>query len=134
VPLSDTHRYILGYTCVNDITARDIQSRDKQWTRGKGFDTFCPIGPCIETDLNPGNLMLETRLNGERKQYTSTADLVFPVDKLVSFISQVMTLLPGDVIATGTTAGVGPMQPDDVVEVEIEGIGILKNYVMKPQD
>jgi 2-keto-4-pentenoate hydratase/2-oxohepta-3-ene-1,7-dioic acid hydratase in catechol pathway len=134
VPLPDTFRYILGYTCVNDVTARDIQARDKQWTRGKGFDTFCPIGPCIETDLNPDNLMLETRLNGERKQYTSTADLIFPVDKLVSFVSQVMTLLPGDVIATGTTAGVGPMQPDDVVEVEIEGIGVLKNYVVNTSD
>ena len=131
VPLADVHRYILGYTCVNDVTARDIQARDKQWTRGKGFDTFCPIGPCIETDLNPDNLILETRLNGKRKQYTCTADLIFPVDKLVSFISQVMTLLPGDVIATGTTAGVGPMQPDDVAEVEIEGIGILTNYVVK---
>ncbi|MGD9143854.1 MAG: fumarylacetoacetate hydrolase family protein [Dehalococcoidia bacterium] len=131
VPPQDTNKYIFGYTCVNDVTARDIQARDKQWTRGKGFDTFCPIGPFIETELNPGNLMLETRLNGERKQYTSTADLVFAVDELVSFISQVMTLLPGDVIATGTTAGVGPMQPDDMVEVEIEGIGILKNYVVK---
>jgi 2-keto-4-pentenoate hydratase/2-oxohepta-3-ene-1,7-dioic acid hydratase in catechol pathway len=131
VPLSDTHRYILGYTCVNDVTARDIQARDKQWTRGKGFDTFCPVGPHIETDLNPENLRLETRLNGERKQFTSTADLIFPVEKLVSFISQVMTLMPGDVIATGTTAGVGPMQPGDMVEVEIEGIGTLKNYVVK---
>ena len=127
----DSYKYIFGYTCINDVTARDIQARDKQWTRGKGFDTFCPIGPCIETELNPDNLMLETRLNGERKQYTSTADLIFPVDDLVSFISQVMTLLPGDVIATGTTSGVGPMQPDDMVEVEIEGIGILKNYVVK---
>ncbi len=127
----DSHLYIFGYTCINDVTARDLQARDKQWTRGKGFDTFCPIGPCIETELNHGNLILETRLNGKRKQYTSTTDLVFPVEKLVSFISQVMTLLPGDVIATGTTAGVGPMQPDDIVEVEIEGIGILKNYVVR---
>ena len=127
----DSYKYIFGYTCVNDVTARDIQARDKQWTRGKGFDTFCPIGPCIETEINPDNLMLETRLNGKRKQYTSTADLIFPVEELVSFISQVMTLLPGDVIATGTTSGVGPMQPDDIVEVEIEGIGILKNYVVK---
>ena len=127
----DSYKYIFGYTCVNDVTARDIQARDKQWTRGKGFDTFCPIGPCIETEVNPNNLILETRLNRKRKQYTSTADLIFPVDELVSFISQVMTLLPGDVIATGTTSGVGPMQPDDIVEVEIEGIGILKNYVVK---
>ena len=131
VPPQDAYKHIFGYTCVNDVTARDIQARDKQWTRAKGFDTFCPIGPCIETEVNPDNLILETRLNGKRKQYTSTADLIFPVNQLVSFISQVMTLLPGDVIATGTTAGVGPMQPDDMVEVEIEGIGILRNYVVK---
>ena len=124
--------FIFGYTCVNDVTARDIQARDKQWTRSKGFDTFCPIGPCIETELDPRNLTLETRLNGERKQHTTTADLIFPVDELVSFISHVMTLLPGDVIATGTTSGVGPMQPGDTVEVKIENIGILRNYVVSP--
>ncbi|HEY97437.1 MAG TPA: fumarylacetoacetate hydrolase family protein [Dehalococcoidia bacterium] len=131
VSAQEASEFIFGYTCVNDVTARDIQARDKQWTRAKGFDTFGPIGPCIETEVDPRNLTLETRLNGERKQHTSTADLVFPVDELVSFISHVMTLLPGDVIATGTTSGVGPMQPDDTVEVEIEGIGILRNYVTK---
>jgi 2-keto-4-pentenoate hydratase/2-oxohepta-3-ene-1,7-dioic acid hydratase in catechol pathway len=132
VSTQEAYEYILGYTCVNDVTARDIQARDKQWTRSKGFDTFCPIGPCIETELDPRNLMLETRLNGERMQYTSTADLIFPAYELVNFISHVMTLLPGDVIATGTTSGVGPMQPGDTVEVEIEGIGTLRNQVVEP--
>jgi 2-keto-4-pentenoate hydratase/2-oxohepta-3-ene-1,7-dioic acid hydratase in catechol pathway len=123
--------YILGYTCFNDVTARDIQARDKQWTRSKGFDTFAPVGPCIETELDPGHLALETLLNGEIKQQTSTSDLIFPVDVLVSFISHVMTLLPGDVIATGTSRGVGPMQPGDIVEIRIENIGTLRNYVVK---
>ena len=127
-----THEYILGYTCVNDVTARDIQARDKQWTRSKGFDSFCPIGPCIQTELNPDNALLETRLNGETKQKTSTSDLIFSIYELASFISNVMTLLPGDVIATGTTSGIGPMQPGDTVEVTIENIGTLRNYVIKP--
>lgn len=122
--------YILGYTCVNDITARDIQASDKQWTRSKSFDTFCPIGPCIETELDPDNAELETLLNGQIKQKTSTSDLIFPVYELVSFISHVMTLLPGDVIATGTTSGVGPMQPGDTVEVKIYNVGTLRNYVV----
>jgi len=132
VSVEDAPKYILGYTCLNDVTARDIQARDKQWTRSKGFDTFCPIGPCIETDLDPDNLALETRLNGEIKQQTSTSDLIFPVYELVNFISNVMTLLPGDVIATGTTSGIGPMKPGDTVEVTIENIGTLRNYVVKP--
>lgn len=123
--------YILGYTCVNDVTARDLQARDKQWTRAKGFDTFCPIGPCIETELDPTDLALETILNGEIKQQTRTSQLIFPVFELVSFISHVMTLLPGDIIATGTTSGIGPMQPGDIVEVRIEGIGTLRNYVVR---
>jgi 2-keto-4-pentenoate hydratase/2-oxohepta-3-ene-1,7-dioic acid hydratase in catechol pathway len=123
--------YILGYTCVNDVTARDIQARDKQWTRSKGFDTFCPVGPGIETELDPSDLLLETILNGEVKQQTRTSELIFPVDELVSFISQVMTLLPGDIIATGTASGVGPMQPGDIIEVRIEGIGTLRNYVVR---
>lgn len=124
-------RHILGYTCVNDVTTRDIQAKDKQWTRSKGFDTFGPIGPCIETELDPANLSLVTRLNGEIKQQANTGDLIFNVYELVSFISNVMTLLPGDVIATGTTSGVGPMQPGDTVEVAIENIGTLRNYVVK---
>ena len=122
--------YILGYTCVNDVTARDIQAIDKQWTRSKSFDTFCPIGPSIETELDPDNAELETLLNGQIRQKTSTSDLIFSVYELVSFISGVMTLLPGDVIATGTTSGVGPMLPGDTVEVKIEGIGTLRNYVV----
>ena len=125
--------YILGYTCVNDVTARDLQARDKQWTRAKSFDTFCPIGPCIETELDPSDLSLETCLNGEIRQQTRTSQLIFPVYDLVSFISHIMTLLPGDVIATGTTSGIGPMQPGDTVEVKIEGIGTLRNYVIKPE-
>jgi 2-keto-4-pentenoate hydratase/2-oxohepta-3-ene-1,7-dioic acid hydratase in catechol pathway len=123
--------YILGYTCVNDVTARDIQAIDKQWTRSKSFDTFCPIGPSIETELDPDSAVLETLLNGQIRQKTSTSDLIFSVYELVSFISGVMTLLPGDVIATGTTSGVGPMLPGDTVEVKIEGIGTLRNYVSK---
>jgi 2-keto-4-pentenoate hydratase/2-oxohepta-3-ene-1,7-dioic acid hydratase in catechol pathway len=133
VSQADAKSYILGYTCFNDVTARDLQARDKQWTRAKGFDTFAPIGPCIETELDPCHLRLETRLNGEIKQQTSTGDLVFGVYELVSFISRVMTLLPGDVIATGTPRGVGPMQPGDTVEVEIEGIGTLRNHVVRPE-
>jgi 2-keto-4-pentenoate hydratase/2-oxohepta-3-ene-1,7-dioic acid hydratase in catechol pathway len=131
VAREDAGKYILGYTCVNDVTARDLQSRDKQWTRSKSFDTFCPIGPCIETELDPANLSLETCLNGEVKQRTSTSDLIFPVFELLSFISHVMTLLPGDIIATGTTSGIGPMQPGDTVEIKIANIGTLRNYVVK---
>ncbi len=121
--------YILGYTCFNDVTARDLQKKDKQWTRAKGFDTFAPMGPFIETDFDPANALIETYLNGEKKQSGSTSDLIFPVFFLVSFISQVMTLLPGDVIATGTPSGIGPMQEGDVVEVRIAGLGTLRNRV-----
>ena len=123
--------YILGYTCFNDVTARDLQQKDKQWTRAKGFDTFAAIGPCIETELNPGNVLLETYLNGEIRQRANTSDLIFSVPELVSFVSHIMTLLPGDVIATGTPGGIGPMQPGDTVEVSIESIGVLKNYVIQ---
>jgi len=123
--------YVLGYTCFNDVTARDLQGRDGQWTRAKGFNTFAPFGPCIETELNPGNVVVETYLNGELKQQGSTSDLIFGVPEIVSFISNVMTLLPGDVIATGTPSGIGPMQPGDTVEVKIERIGALRNYVVK---
>jgi 2-keto-4-pentenoate hydratase/2-oxohepta-3-ene-1,7-dioic acid hydratase in catechol pathway len=130
VSIEEASRYILGYTCLNDVTARDLQYKDKQWTRSKSFDTFSPIGPCIETALNPANLSLETYLNGELKQQTNTSDLIFTAYHLVSFISHIMTLLPGDVIATGTTSGIGPMQPGDTVEVKIENIGTLRNYVV----
>lgn len=132
VSTEEAMRYVLGYTCLNDVTARDLQSSDKQWTRAKSFDTFAPIGPCIETELDPGNLSLETRLNGEIKQRANTSDLIFPVPRMVSFISHVMTLLPGDIIATGTTGGIGPMQPGDTIEVEIEKIGTLRNYIVRP--
>jgi 2-keto-4-pentenoate hydratase/2-oxohepta-3-ene-1,7-dioic acid hydratase in catechol pathway len=120
---------ILGYTCLNDVTARDLQQKDKQWTRAKSFDTFAPIGPWIATDLDPSNLKIEGILNGETKQSSSTSDLIFPVFFLVSFISKIMTLLPGDVITTGTPSGVGPMQRGDTVEVAIAGIGRLTNTV-----
>jgi len=121
--------YVLGYTCFNDITARDLQELDGQWTRAKGFDTFAAIGPCIETDLDPGNASIETFLNGKLKQSGNTVDLIFNVIELVSFISNIMTLLPGDVIATGTPSGIGPIKPGDKVEVKINGIGTLTNYV-----
>ncbi|MDD5083201.1 MAG: fumarylacetoacetate hydrolase family protein [Dehalococcoidales bacterium] len=131
VTVKDSLDYVLGFTCVNDVTARDHQSSDGQWTRGKGFNTFAPIGPCIETELDPGNVILETYLNGQMKQSTNTNDLIFPVPELISFISQVMTLLPGDVIATGTPSGIGPMNPGDTVEIRIGLIGTLRNRVVK---
>jgi 2-keto-4-pentenoate hydratase/2-oxohepta-3-ene-1,7-dioic acid hydratase in catechol pathway len=125
-------QYVLGYTCVNDVSDRRAQAADGQWTRAKGYDTFAPIGPWIETEANPEDLKLETYLNGEQRQSTSTSDLLFGVPKLINFISGIMTLLPGDVIATGTPSGVGPMKPGDVVEVRIENIGTLKNFVAGP--
>lgn len=121
--------YILGYTCINDVTARDLQGKDIQFTRAKGFDTFAPLGPWIETDLNPLNVRIETYLNNEKKQDTSTYDMIFNVYHLFSFVSCVMTLLPGDVIATGTPSGIGKMKQGDTVEVRIEGIGSLVNTV-----
>ncbi len=131
VSIEDALDYVLGYTCFNDVTARDLQGRDGQWTRAKGFDTFAAVGPCIETELDPGNIILETYLNGELKQQGSTSDLIYAVPELVNFISSVMTLLPGDIIATGTPSGIGPMFPGDTVEIKIEPIGILRNYVVK---
>ena len=130
VPVQQALDYVLGYTCFNDVTARDLQRKDDQWTRAKGFDTFAPIGPWIETELDTANLTIETYINGELKQKATTADLLFPVPEIVSFVSSVMTLLPGDVIATGTPSGVGPMQPGDTVEVRIQGIGSLINHVV----
>lgn len=126
---AEARSHILGYTCVNDVTARDLQKKDGQWTRAKSFDTFCPVGPWIETDLDPGNLLVESFLNGELRQSSRTSQFIFGVDHLVSFISQVMTLEPGDLIITGTPAGIGPMLAGDEVEVRIEGIGSLKNRV-----
>ncbi|HEY4425096.1 MAG TPA: fumarylacetoacetate hydrolase family protein [Pyrinomonadaceae bacterium] len=125
----DPLSYVLGYTCVNDVTARDLQRKDVQFTRGKSFDTFCPVGPWIETDIDPSNVAVETRLNGEVKQKGNTADMAFPVAFLIRYISEIMTLYPGDLIATGTPAGVSRMKPGDIVEIEVAGIGILQNRV-----
>ena len=122
-------KYILGYTCLNDVTARDLQKRDGQWTRAKSFDTFSPIGPCIETNLNPTNVKITTYLNGKKKQSSSTKQLIFSTNYLVSFVSKIMTLFPEDVISTGTPSGIGPMKKGDKVEIEIEGIGKLENTV-----
>ena len=121
---------IYGYTIGNDVTARDLQRSDVQFTRAKGFDSFCPLGPWIETELDPGDLRVQTHLNGELKQDGSTTDLIFDVASLVAQVSSVMTLLPGDVILTGTPAGVGPMNPGDEVDVTISGIGTLTNKVV----
>ncbi len=129
VPREDAKGSILGYTCLNDVTARDLQKKDRQWTRAKSFDTFCPIGPWIETDLDPSDLCIELFLNGECKQNSRTSNLVFDPFVLVEFVSAVMTLYPGDVIATGTTSGIGPVKAGDTVEVRIEGIGSLVNRV-----
>jgi len=134
VSKEDAPDYILGYTCFNDVTARDLQSRDGQWTRAKGFDTFAAVGPCIETELDPDNVTLETYLNGELKQQGNTSDLIYSIRELINFISNVMTLLPGDIIATGTPSGIGPMYPGDTVEIKIESIGTLRNYVVKNGD
>lgn len=131
VPEEAFRDYVLGYTCLNDVTARDLQKKDGQFTRSKSFDTFSPMGPWIETEIpNPDNLGVETYLNGQRRQSSNTNNLIFPVATLVSFISRIMTLLPGDVIATGTPSGIGPMQPGDVVEIKVEGIGTLRNRVV----
>lgn len=128
VEAKDYAEYILGYTCFNDVTARDLQGKDGQWTRAKSFDTFAPFGPWI-AKIDPLNANIQTRVNGNIKQKSNTSDLIFNVPKLIEFTSGIMTLLPGDVIATGTPPGVGPLQKGDVVEVEIEGIGVLRNMV-----
>jgi 2-keto-4-pentenoate hydratase/2-oxohepta-3-ene-1,7-dioic acid hydratase in catechol pathway len=129
VPAREAESHILGYTCFNDVTARDLQRRDSQWTRAKSFDTFAPFGPWIAR-IDPSDVDIETRVNGRVVQKSNTSDLIFDVPRLLEFISGVMTLEPGDVIATGTPPGVGPLQKGDCVEVEIEGIGILKNFVV----
>lgn len=121
--------YVLGYACFNDVTARDLQLKDVQFTRAKSFDTFAPIGPCLVTDLDPTAVHLKTFLNGQLVQSGNTRNMIFPVPFLIRYISKIMTLEPGDVIATGTPAGVGPMQPGDWVDVQIEGIGTLSNIV-----
>jgi len=123
--------YVLGFTCLNDVTARDIQKKEIQWTRAKSFDTFCPIGPWVETKLNPDSTSVNCYLNGKLKQNSSTKGFIFSVKQLLSFISKTMTLLPGDIVSTGTPKGIGPMLPGDTVRVEVEGIGSLENYVHK---
>lgn len=130
VKAKDFSDYVLGYTCLNDVTARDIQGHDGQWTRGKSMDGFCPIGPWVSDEVDPDGLKLTTRLNGKMVQQGDTADFITPIPQLLEFITAAMTLEPGDVVATGTPAGVGPMIPGDQVEVEIEGIGVLKNQVI----
>lgn len=130
VSVADALSHVLGYTCANDVTARELQARDGQWTRAKGFDGFCPLGPWVETDLDPSDLLLETLVNGEIKQSSRTSDMIFDVPTLVSFISHVMTLLPGDCVLTGTPSGIGELHAGDTVEVRIEGIGTLSNRVV----
>lgn len=130
---ADANSYVLGYTCLNDVTARDLQKRDVQFTRAKGFDTFCPVGPHIETRLNPVEVLVETRVNGDLRQKGRTSLMIYPVAFLVRWISHVMTLNPGDVIATGTPAGVGPLIAGDSVEVSVSGVGVLRNPVQTLQ-
>lgn len=127
VPAGAWRDYVLGFTCANDVTARDLQKKDVQFTRGKSFDSFCPLGPCIATDLDPSDLALKTRLNGETRQDARTSQMIFDPAALIEFITGIMTLFPGDIVLTGTPAGVAPMSAGDTVEIEIEGIGILRN-------
>jgi 2-keto-4-pentenoate hydratase/2-oxohepta-3-ene-1,7-dioic acid hydratase in catechol pathway len=129
----DVRPYVAGYTCLNDVTARDLQKRDGQWTRGKGFDTFCPFGPLLETEPPPADTTVDTFVNGVRKQAGRVAEMIFSVDVIIRWIAQVMTLEPGDVIATGTPSGVGPLVAGDVVEVSVSGVGTLRNPVVGPE-
>jgi 2-keto-4-pentenoate hydratase/2-oxohepta-3-ene-1,7-dioic acid hydratase in catechol pathway len=129
----DPLSYVLGYTCANDVTARDLQRKDVQFTRAKSFDTFCPVGPFVVTGLDPLDLRVETRVNGQTRQSGRTSSMAFPVPLLLRYISHVMTLEPGDLISTGTPAGVGPLKDGDIVEVEVEGVGILRNPVSNLQ-
>src|SRR5579863_5857840 len=127
----DVRSYILGYTCVNDVTARDLQNKDNQWARAKGFDTFCPVGPLVTDELNPwSGITVETRVNGELRQQGNTRDFIFSLGVVIRYIAQVMTLVPGDLIATGTPKGVGPLVAGDVIEVSVEGVGTLRNPVV----
>jgi 2-keto-4-pentenoate hydratase/2-oxohepta-3-ene-1,7-dioic acid hydratase in catechol pathway len=129
VRAEEAFKVILGYTCANDVTLRDLQKTDDQWARAKGFDGSCPFGPWIETDLDPTDVRLETRLNGEIRQAAQTSDMVFGVAELIEYVTSFMTLLPGDAILTGTPEGVGPLAAGDVVEVEVDGVGTLSNAV-----
>jgi 2-keto-4-pentenoate hydratase/2-oxohepta-3-ene-1,7-dioic acid hydratase in catechol pathway len=130
VTREDFASVVLGYTIANDVTARDLQARDGQWTRSKGFDTFCPLGPAIETEIDPSDIRIETRVDGDLRQVGSTSEMVHDIPSLIEFVSSIWTLLPGDVILTGTPAGVGEIRDGEVVEVTIEGIGTLKNPVI----
>jgi 2-keto-4-pentenoate hydratase/2-oxohepta-3-ene-1,7-dioic acid hydratase in catechol pathway len=128
---ADIRQFILGYTCVNDVTARDLQTKDGQWSRAKGFDTFCPVGPVVTDEIDPwSGVGVQTRVNGEIKQDGNTRDLIFALDVVIRHIAQAMTLFPGDLIPSGTPAGVGPLVAGDVVEVSVEGVGTLKNSVV----
>ena len=130
-PDDDVRPYILGYTCVNDVTARDLQKKDGQFTRGKGFDTFCPVGPLVTDEIDPWEgIGVQAKVKGETRQDGNTRDLIFPIDVVIRYISQVMTLMPGDLIPTGTPSGVGPLVAGDVVQVTVEGVGTLINTVM----
>ena len=130
-PDADIRQYILGYTCVNDVTARDLQFKDGQWSRAKGFDTFCPVGPIVTDEIDPWQgVGVETRVNGAVRQAGNTRDFIFPLDAIIRYMAQAMTLFPGDLIPTGTPAGVGPVQAGDVMEVSVEGVGTLRNPVL----
>ena len=134
VPAARAHEYVLGLTCVNDVTDRDLQRRDVQYTRAKGFDTFAPVGPCIAAGDLDRSIAVESRINGVRRQHSSTRELIFPIRRLVEFVTAVMTLLPGDIISTGTPPGVGPIAPGDQVVVTVEGVGELVNPVVAASD
>jgi 2-keto-4-pentenoate hydratase/2-oxohepta-3-ene-1,7-dioic acid hydratase in catechol pathway len=129
---ADLKPFVLGYTCVNDVTARDLQNADSQWTRAKGFDTFCPVGPFIDTSVDPAGVTIETLVNGERRQFAPASDMIFALNVLIPYISRIMTLVPGDIVSTGTPAGVGAIKAGDSVEVEVSGIGTLRNPVVAP--
>jgi 2-keto-4-pentenoate hydratase/2-oxohepta-3-ene-1,7-dioic acid hydratase in catechol pathway len=134
VPESDASEYVWGLTCVNDVTARELQAKDVQYTRAKGFDTFAPVGPCVAAGLDyrsSGGLAVEAWVNGTRRQSSSTRELIFGIDRLIAFVSGVMTLLPGDIIATGTPSGIGPLAPGDTVTIKVEGVGELVNTVTR---
>jgi len=130
IPPEEALEHVMGYTIGNDVTARDLQFRDNQWTRAKGFDTFCPLGPWIQTDFDPADALITCHVNGEMRQMASTRDMVFNVRQLIAFASSIMTLEPGDIIMTGTPSGVSPLKPGDVVKVSIEGLGELENSVV----
>jgi 2-keto-4-pentenoate hydratase/2-oxohepta-3-ene-1,7-dioic acid hydratase in catechol pathway len=130
-PNEDVHSYILGYTAVNDVSARDFQKKDNQWARAKGFDTFCPVGPLVTDEIDPWKgVGVASRVNGQIRQQGNTRDFVFPLDVLIHYISNIMTLMPGDLLCTGTPEGVGPLVPGDVVEISVEGVGTLRNPVV----